>query len=447
MTYTLKPYPTYKPSGVEWLGDIPSHWETQKLKFCSEMNGQTLPENTDPNLTISYVDIGSVSQGKIEQTEKLSFKNAPSRARRAARKGDTIISTVRTYLKAIAYVGENDAKNIFSTGFCVLSPNKKFHKGYFSYFSQSAPFVNEIVSYSKGVSFPAVTPVELGDLFIGVPPLPEQHRIATFLDQKTAEIDEAISKKQRLIELLKEQKAILINQAVTKGLNPNVPMRDSGVAWIGEVPAHWDILAIKRITSVPITDGPHETPEFLDEGVPFISAEAIKNDRIDFTKRRGFISPEEHARFSKKYKPKRGDIYLIKSGATTGNVAFVDTDDEFNIWSPLAVIRPHRKMATTLFVFYFMKSRSFFQSIELGWSYGTQQNIGMNVIENLPIVRPPIDEQHRITAFLDQKADVINEAITKKERQIDLLQEYRTILIANVVTGKIDVREDAHCES
>ena len=238
---------SYRDSGIPWLGALPSHWATQKIKFCSEMNGRTLPENTDPNLNISYVDIGSVSQGEIEQTETFSFKNAPSRARGVARKGDTIISTVRTYLKAIAHVGENDAKNIFSTGFCVLSPNKKFHKGYFSYFSQSAPFVNEIVSYSKGVSFPAITPVELGNLVIGVPPLSEQQRIAAFLDQKTAEIDEAINKKQRLIELLREQKAILINQAVTKGMNPNVPMRDSGVEWIGEIPAHWEIRRAKYI--------------------------------------------------------------------------------------------------------------------------------------------------------------------------------------------------------
>lgn len=336
-------------------------------------------------------------------------------------------------------------KGVGSTEFHVFRPDRSLLLPEFLYYLvTNGDFRNYATAFMEGsAGQKRVTTPFVSNCKFPIPPKQAQHRIATFLDQKTAETDEAINKKQRLIDLLKEQKAILINQAVTKGLNPNVPMRDSGVEWIGEVPAHWDILAIKRITSVPITDGPHETPELLDEGVPFISAEAIKNDRIDFTKRRGFISPEEHARFSKKYKPKRGDIYLIKSGATTGNVAFVDTDDEFNIWSPLAVIRPHHNMATTLFVFYFMKSRSFFQSIELGWSYGTQQNIGMNVIENLPIVRPPIDEQHRITTFLDQKAAEIDEAISKKQRQIDLLQEYRTILIANVVTGKLDVREGA----
>jgi type I restriction enzyme S subunit len=216
--------------------------------------------------------------------------------------------------------------------------------------------------------------------------------------------------------------------------------KDSGVEWLGEIPENWEALAIKRITRIPVTDGPHETPEILDEGIPFISAEAIKNDKIDFGKMRGFISAEDHARFSKKYRPQRGDIFLIKSGATTGNVAFVDTDEEFNIWSPLAAIRPDHKKALTAFVFFFMKSINFFQSIELGWSYGTQQNIGMNVIENIPIALPPLLEQCDISAFLDRETSKIDRLIAKIQESIDRLKEYRTALISAVVTGRIDVR-------
>lgn len=132
---------------------------------------------------------------------------------------------------------------------------------------------------------------------------------------------------------------------------------------------------------------------------------------------------------------------MIKSGATTGNVAFVDTDEEFNIWSPLAVIRPHPEKALTPFVFFFMKSRNFFQAIELGWSYGTQQNIGMNVIENLPIVLPPLPEQRAIASFLDRETVRIDGLINKVNESIALLREYRTALISVAVTGKIDVRK------
>ena len=445
MTHNLKRYSTYKPSGIEWLGDVPAHWEVRpNHTILAEVNERNHPDEQMLSVTITK---GVIHQRSLlEDSSKKDTSRLDRSAYKLVRRGDIAYNKMRAWQGAI---GASEYHGIVSPAYVVQRPRNGANSRYLHYLLRTRAFAKEAERWSYGITSDmwSLRPEHFKTIYTCVPPLPEQAAIVRFLDHKTAEIDEAISKKQRLIDLLKEQKAILIEQAVTKGLNPNVPMRDSGVEWIGEVPAHWEVLAIKRITSVPITDGPHETPEFLDEGVPFISAEAIKNDRIDFTKRRGFISSKEHARFSKKYKPKRGDIYLIKSGATTGNVAFVDTDEEFNIWSPLAAIRPHHKKATTSFIFYFMKSRNFFQSIELGWSYGTQQNIGMNVIKNLPIVRPPTDEQHRIAAFLDHKTAEIDEAISKKQRQISLLQEYRAILIADVVTGKLDVREDAPHES
>jgi len=273
------------------------------------------------------------------------------------------------------------------------------------------------------------------------PPLPEQQKIAQFLDQETSKIDKLITKKERLIKLLKEKRTALISHAVTKGLNPDVPMKDSGVEWLGEIPEHWEVMPIKFALDIPITDGPHETPELYDEGIPFISAESIKNDRIDFDKKRGFISLEEHKRFSRKYKPQYGDVYMVKSGATTGNVARVETEEEFNIWSPLAVLRPNKDVTTTNFLFYAMKSKPFFYSVELSWSFGTQQNIGMGVISNIRIVLPPLPEQQKIAEFLDRETSKIDNLITKTRTSIDHLKEYRTALISAAVTGKIDVRE------
>ena len=171
-------------------------------------------------------------------------------------------------------------------------------------------------------------------------------------------------------------------------MKPYPQYKDSGVEWIGEVPDGWKIVPIKRIVSTKITDGPHETPEILLDGIPFVSAESIRNDSIDFSKKRGFISTEDHERFSKKYKPLKGDIYIVKSGATTGKIAIVETDEEFNIWSPLAAIRCNCIKAFPRFAFYFFKSKEFLQSIEISWNFGTQQNIGMGVIENLPLSLP-----------------------------------------------------------
>ncbi len=424
------PYPAQKPSGVEWLGEIPAHWEVKRLKHVTRcLDGKRVPLNSEQRGEkqgdIPYWG----ANGVLDHLDEFLFDEPLVLLGEDGAPFFDRLKDVAFYVNEKVWVN-NHAH--------VLRP-----VGIEPVFLAHTLNMVEYRSFIDGTTRDKLTQDDMGQITIQTPPVDEQRAIAAYLDRETSRIDALIEKKQRQIELLQEKRIALISHAVTKGLNPNVKMKDSGIEWLGEIPAHWDVLAIKRITSVPITDGPHETPELLDEGIPFISAEAIKNDRIDFAKRRGFISPEEHARFSKKYKPKRGDIYLIKSGATTGNVAFVDTDEEFNIWSPLAAIRPYHKMATTLFVFYFMKSRNFFQSVELGWSYGTQQNIGMSVIENLPVVRPPLSEQRAIAAFLDRETARIDALVEKVEKSIALLREYRTSLISAAVTGKIDVRKEA----
>jgi type I restriction enzyme S subunit len=204
--------------------------------------------------------------------------------------------------------------------------------------------------------------------------------------------------------------------------------------WIRELPEKWRLTAIKRLVSTKITDGPHETPELADDGVQFISAEAIKNDQIDFTLRRGFISRELHDQYCRKCKPQREDIFVIKSGATTGNVAYVDVDFEFSIWSPLALIRCDKRIAFYKFVYYVFLSDIFRKQVELAWSFGTQQNIGMGVIERLKVPLPPIEEQQRIVAYLDSSCAAINAAMIAKRRQIETLDSLRKAIISRAVT-------------
>lgn len=213
---------------------------------------------------------------------------------------------------------------------------------------------------------------------------------------------------------------------------------ESGIPWIGKIPKHWKVIPLKHLVVTPITDGPHETPELFDHGIPFVSAEAIKNGKIDFSKIRGFISLADHKKYSRKYKPQKFDVFIIKSGATTGNSAMVETDDEFNIWSPLAAIRADYNKILPHYILYFVKSNVFITSVEMGWSFGTQQNIGMNVIENLPLVVPPLKEQEAICMFLSRKTRLIDELIEKKERQIELLNEKRQALISHAVTKGFD---------
>ena len=282
---------------------------------------------------------------------------------------------------------------------------------------------------------------KLGSLAYPVAPVAEQRAIATHLDRETTRIDGLVSKKTRFIELLREKRQALVTHAVTKGLNPNVKMKDSGVEWLGVVPEHWGAMAIKHIVATPITDGPHETPNFVDEGIPFISAEAVSSGKINFEKIRSYITKEDHQRFSQKYRPERGDIFMVKSGATTGVSAIVDTDIDFNIWSPLAVIRCGAR-SDPRFVLNYMRSRSFQDAIELNWSYGTQQNIGMGVIGDLAVTVPPIDEQIEIASYIDNETARIDILISSTERSIELLKERRSALITAAVTGQIDVREN-----
>jgi type I restriction enzyme S subunit len=214
--------------------------------------------------------------------------------------------------------------------------------------------------------------------------------------------------------------------------------QDSGFQWIGRIPLMWQVERIKRLVSQKITDGPHETPTLEEEGIPFISAEAIKSEKIDFDKKRGFISLEQHEIYSKKCKPQRNDIFIIKSGATTGNVAYVDTDIEFNIWSPLAVVRCDEKKAYYKFVFYQLLSDVFRKQVELSWSFGTQENIGMGVIGRINLVIPPIIDQYRIASYLDKTCAAIDKAIEAKQKQIETLDALRKSIIHKAVTRGLD---------
>jgi len=204
-----------KPSGVAWLGDIPEHWEVKRLKYQVTINDETLPETTDPDYELLYVDISSVSPSKgITQKEQMVFENAPSRARRNVKDGDTIVSTVRTYLRAISPVIDPEENLIVSTGFAVIRP-RKMNKDYLSAAIRAPYFIEEVVSRSVGVSYPAINASEIGLISIPLPPPSEQEAIAAFLDRETAKIDTLSAKVTTVIDRLKEYRTALISSAVT----------------------------------------------------------------------------------------------------------------------------------------------------------------------------------------------------------------------------------------
>lgn len=212
--------------------------------------------------------------------------------------------------------------------------------------------------------------------------------------------------------------------------------KSSGVEWITDIPIQWERTKLKHLVETKITDGPHETPEMIPEGIPFLSAESIKENKLDFNARRGNISRELFDLYNKKSRVKKDDILFCKSGSTTGKSAMVETDDEFSIWSPLAIIRGNKKKVNQKYLFHFIQSREFQTQVQIFWSFGTQPNIGMSTIENLHISFPvSVEEQTSIANFLDEKTAQIDKLISNKQNLIELLKEEQSSLIKDSVSG------------
>ena len=244
----MKAYPKYKSSGIDWLGEIPSHWRCVKIKNVVSCNDEVLSENTDKDRQIEYVEISDVTYEKgITGSSKFLFKDAPSRARRITQKGDVIISTVRTYLKAIARIV--DTNPIVSTGFAVIRP-LGVDPSFLFYAISSNGFLNEVQKYSTGVSYPAITSQELINLRCALPPIEEQKAIAGYLDEVTAKIDTLMAEKRAQVEDLRKYRTSLITETVTRGLNPNVPIKQTNSEWFPNIPTNWSIEKFKYQATV-----------------------------------------------------------------------------------------------------------------------------------------------------------------------------------------------------
>ncbi|QMB03924.1 restriction endonuclease subunit S (plasmid) [Escherichia fergusonii] len=429
-------YEAYKDSQVQWIGDIPANWHLEKAKWLFyKADRKPL---VDDDIVTCFRD-GQVTLRKNRRTE--GFTNAlKEHGYQRICKGDLVIHAMDAFAGAIG-VSDSDGKSTPVYAACVPRKIGKVNSYYYAYYMRDLALSGFIVSLAKGIRERS-TDFRFNDfaeLLLPFPDYEEQTLIANFLDKKTALIDEAISIKEQQISLLKERKQIIIQQAVTQGLDPNVPMKDSGVDWIGDIPAHWGCTAVKRLLDIPITDGPHTTPQLHDEGIPFISAEAIKGGEINFDKKRGYINEKDYLLFSNKYTPKVNDIYMVKSGATTGRVAIVRTEMKFTIWSPLAVFRVDKNKLNPLYLYYFLQSYSFLKGVELSWSFGTQQNIGMGVLGNLFALAPPLEEQQLIVNSIEPHFREIDIASEQVYQQIEKLKEYKTTLINSAVTGKIKI--------
>lgn len=433
-----KPYPAYKDSGVAWLGEIPAHWQMKRLKYVVAMNPSVLLEDTEPDYVLQYVDISNVdSLGSILGTQELRFEDAPSRARRVVKQGDTIISTVRTYLRAISVVKNCDPNLVVSTGFAVLRPTSQVHPSFLWRLVQSDEFVNAVVSHSEGVGYPAITPGCLSALPVWLPSFSEQRAISAFLDRESAEIDSRVAKKERLIELLQEKRAALISRAVTQGLDPTVSMRKSGVEWLGEIPAHWNVAPVYSRYTVQLGKMLNQEAVKGIAPAPYLRNVNVQWDRIDTT---DLLEMDFDPQERKKFALIPGDL-LVCEGGEAGRTAIWRGDiEECYFQKAIHRVRSYSAGEHGRFLFYVLHAAA---NQRVFVAEGNQSTIVHLTAEKLRKHRfgfPPPPEQQAIAAYLDHETAKLDALIAKVREHIEKLREYRLALISAAVTGKIDVR-------
>ena len=435
-----KPYPAYKDSGVEWIGEVPEHWEVKPIKIIASCNDDSLPESFSPDTPIRYVDISSVSHDAgIAEPEFMLFGDAPSRARRKARAGDVVVSTVRTYLKAVAAVDDAHADCVYSTGFAVLRPRKEhLTPEFLKWLALNELLIQAVESHSEGLSYPAINASELINLKTTLPSLSEQARIASILDRETARIDALIAKKTRFIELLKEKRQALITHAVTKGLDPNVKMKDSGVEWIGEVPEHWATTRLKHVSRalIGLTYAPEDVVSD-GSGITVLRSSNIQDGQLDLTdivQVRAVADPELMVRV--------GDILICSRNGSRALIGKNILLDERSIGCTFGAFMTVIRGSFNDFLYYVFNSTMFDANSAL-YMTSTVNQLTISMIANMEIPLPPEKEQRAIVSRLRKGLSSLDALLLQTQRSIDLLKERRAAFITAAVTGQIDLRESA----
>lgn len=424
----------YKRTGIDWLEEIPEHWKVVRLKNIVEINARKLSEQTSKNALINYIDITNVNgDGDILEIQKIKFKDAPSRARRILRKNDTIISTVRTYLKAITAIREDDF--VGSTGFAVLTPDTKIlNSDYLYYYVSSKAFVNKVMLNSVGVAYPAITPTTLACLPFVLPPIEAQNIIVNILNSESAKITRFIQTKQRFIELLKEQRQSVITQAVTKGIDDGVKMKETV---LGEIPEHWEVRRLKFCLNEKLRYGANASGDYYNPSwYRYIRITDFTADGTLDESNKLSLSPEN----GRDYELKDGDILLARSGATVGKsfqFRLVDRNERCCYAGYLIKASANEEIILSDFLYNYTLSSNYENWKNSIFIKATIENISADKYANLLVTLPPIEEQKRILEHIKTETKTLDIAISKAEREIELIKEYREAMIAEAVTGKM----------
>lgn len=445
----FKPYPAYKDSGDEWLSEVPEHWDVLPLKHFAEVDNSGCygVEPADgvhirPVATTAQID----SEGRFD-VGRMSNRgfSAQELARYECSPGDVLVvkssGSAENIISGKAGLVRIDTPPfVFSNFLMRLRYRKDICLPSFLYSLLISHLTRErIKQMCSTTTYPNLQVGLYTSAKLPCPPLNEQTQIARFLDHETARIDALIEEQQRLIELLKEKRQAVISHAVTKGLDPTVPMKDSGVEWLGEVPAHWGTNALNKLT-VKITNGyVGPTRDILVEsGVPYVQATHIKRGVVNFDDAY-FVTPEWSMKMSKSIL-QEGDVLIVQTGAGTGDVGVVSSREAGYNCHALIILQTDKSVLSGVFLGQVLQShfgQSVLYSIRTG---GMHPHLNCGEVKFVKIPVPPLREQEEISNFVKTFSEQAEKLIIEAGTTMDLLQERRSALISAAVTGKIDVR-------
>ena len=443
----MKRYDSYKDSGVEWIGEIPTHWKETKTKYFSDFsNGYSYNSKDWTEVGIPVIRMSNIGDdGKIKLSNKnlkfVSKETSEITSNFLIKKGDLLISMtdmnpLMLWLgSTIIFDEEGDWLLNQRVGNIRITDNN-VEKKYYHYLSNTDIIRNQLkVSVYPNVQTNLSTdPIKNEVVFL--PPLSEQQQIVSFLDTKTSLIDSLIEKTQRKIELLKEKKTSLINEVVTKGLNPNVEMKDSGVEWIGMIPIHWIVSKFKYDSSTPVQYGINISGDkYVEEGIRFVRITDISEGGELNPNNGKYLIPED---VSKEFLLREFDVLFCRSGHTVGKTYLHTSDGLFTSGGYLVRFN-FRNYRESKFIFYISKTDFYWDWIKLNTVVSTIENVNGDKYQNFIYPKPPISEQQQIVSYLDEQTGLIDKTISIEEKRIELLKEYRQSLISEVVTGKLKV--------
>jgi type I restriction enzyme S subunit len=428
MITDLKPYSAMKDSGVEWLGDVPEHWEVRRVKsnVTNVVDQTSEREKDDAYIALEHVQ--SWTGRIIDAGSDVEFDSQVKRFRR----NDVLFGKLRPYL---AKVARPVVDGVCVGEFLVLRTDEQAQTSNFlEQVMRSKPVIDVINASTFGAKMPRADWNFIGSLPQALPPLPEQAAIVRYLDHVDRRVRRLVRAKRKLIALLTEQKQAIIHRAVTRGLDPDVPLKDSGVEWLGEVPEHWEVRRLFQACDVIDPHPSHRNPPAVTGGIPFLGVGDLSIDgevvRLGHTVGRDVLEAQ-NARFI----IEEGDL-AIGRVASVGKVVRLRPGD-ICLSGRLAVLKPK---VDSGFLFFSLESPTTKHQITVGTDLTTMGVLGLNKLKRIYLCVPPEDEQAALGKHLGSSTEEINAAITRAEREIELLHEYRTRLIADVVTGKLDVR-------